>query len=856
MPYVLNGIGTWHWGKTNVFVRRDRCEFCGSHGPLRSYDTSNFFVVLFIPVIPLGRKRVISHCPRCNRFRVSSLSRWEKQKTDTLLALLTEWRQDQRNSDKACRALAATVLYQDVRAFDDIAEPIVQANGHDPHVLGLLAEAYEVFGRSDQAERALRDALANATPEQADDPGNELAGFLVRANRPAEAEPLLRHILERRHRSGAPVLLGLAAAYVEAGQNEQARRLIDELGTAFPDLLSDQEFEDLRKAAARKGGKLRPAETALGPQRDRVGSRNGPKLVATAVIAVVLALYMTIAISRGRDRQVFLVNGLDQPYEVRVNGQVHTLSPGKAEPIRLAEGELSVAVTDVSLGIEPQTLQIHTPLLTRPFKRSLFVLNPDRTAALMWEETVYAVSHATDAEYPHAFHVGESLYSFDGIDYAFVEAPDEITLPSESSVVRKHRLSLYSGPSPSYAFTTLKEQVGEGAARDWVRRRAARALDNPVMLGTLAGALGPDETIEYLRPRLSDRPVHVDAHRLYQHLVEQSRPDHDLVGEYRRLLAAEPGNTTLIYLLARVLDDRDEALRLFVQASDGQLPCAHASCALAVAALQDAEFDQGLTHIRRALVIDPDNEMFGQLELTALEAAGQYMVCLERIRRKQTKDPHLGLVAEEVYMLARAGQTEAARKRVEEWARGEHLPPQQLAMARQVLMASIHYAVGDVEQYCRALEQAAAVRLDGQPSKPGGAPPLALIARGRLDEAEAAFISAEQTGASEHLTLYIGARKVGRGDLAERCMQRAIAIYGRGTHGERQLAEALATGAVPDDRILYEVAWDTLERCILMTALGLRYPEEREQFFAMARRHNVVKRFPAHLLDEVLKPPT
>ena len=54
MPGVVNGIGTWFWGKSNVYVRRDECASCGHTGDLISYDTRSYIVILFIPVFPLS----------------------------------------------------------------------------------------------------------------------------------------------------------------------------------------------------------------------------------------------------------------------------------------------------------------------------------------------------------------------------------------------------------------------------------------------------------------------------------------------------------------------------------------------------------------------------------------------------------------------------------------------------------------------------------------------------------------------------------------------------------------------------------------------------------------------------------
>ena len=59
---TVNGIGTHYYGKRNRSTRTGVCRACGNKAALESYDTRLWVVVLFIPVIPLGRKRIINQC--------------------------------------------------------------------------------------------------------------------------------------------------------------------------------------------------------------------------------------------------------------------------------------------------------------------------------------------------------------------------------------------------------------------------------------------------------------------------------------------------------------------------------------------------------------------------------------------------------------------------------------------------------------------------------------------------------------------------------------------------------------------------------------------------------------------------
>src|ERR1041385_6063699 len=84
MPHTVNGIGTHYYGARNEQSRVGICEFCRRDTVLRSYDTRLWFVILFIPIIPLGKKRILNYCSACTRHRVLALAEWEKIKNQNL----------------------------------------------------------------------------------------------------------------------------------------------------------------------------------------------------------------------------------------------------------------------------------------------------------------------------------------------------------------------------------------------------------------------------------------------------------------------------------------------------------------------------------------------------------------------------------------------------------------------------------------------------------------------------------------------------------------------------------------------------------------------------------------------------
>ena len=71
MPTTVNGVGTHYYGKRDIASRVGTCQYCGTQGKLDTYTTRLWFVIVFIPIIPLKRVRLLDYCPRCSRHWVA-----------------------------------------------------------------------------------------------------------------------------------------------------------------------------------------------------------------------------------------------------------------------------------------------------------------------------------------------------------------------------------------------------------------------------------------------------------------------------------------------------------------------------------------------------------------------------------------------------------------------------------------------------------------------------------------------------------------------------------------------------------------------------------------------------------------
>src|SRR5690242_12378373 len=147
MPQVYNGVGTWYWGKTNIRTRRGTCEFCGRLTDLRSYDTTKFLVILMVPLVPLGEKRVFDQCKACKKHRVTSLKNFRQLRDREVGEASSEYRRSLRDPAKAEVALAKAVSFQAEEEFLSLAKDVERSLPANAALQARLGAGYAFFGK-------------------------------------------------------------------------------------------------------------------------------------------------------------------------------------------------------------------------------------------------------------------------------------------------------------------------------------------------------------------------------------------------------------------------------------------------------------------------------------------------------------------------------------------------------------------------------------------------------------------------------------------------------------------------------------------------------------------------------------
>lgn len=252
MPTTVNGIGTTYFGKKNLEQYEGVCESCNNHTTLSDYETGYFFCIIFIPIIPLGRKMILGECPICTRHRVMPLHEWERIKEESITEGVDSLRDNMDDPEKALELLGTYSAFKQYDKAEGLAKAISSnfADNYDAMLTvggwyeqrKMKAEAEECFDRCleldyDCPQSKHIRAITHIENGELDE-GRELAAELFalsaaeypggmfmlidafqKAGRPADAYEIYKAVLE-----GIPEL-------VEDGDfKKDVRKLEKELG--------------------------------------------------------------------------------------------------------------------------------------------------------------------------------------------------------------------------------------------------------------------------------------------------------------------------------------------------------------------------------------------------------------------------------------------------------------------------------------------------------------------------------------------------------------------------------------------------------------------------------------------------
>ena len=104
----------------------------------------------------------------------------------------------------------------------------------------------------------------------------------------------------------------------------------------------------------------------------------------------------------------------------------------------------------------------------------------------------------------------------------------------------------------------------------------------------------------------------------------------------------------------------------------------------------------------------------------------------------------------------------------------------------------------------------------------------------------------------EPMLVFVCAASRNNPQIADGAWAKAVGLMkSKGSRRDRVFAAELAKPGPPADSAVRNWAASPVERSIVLAALGLRYPQKRAQYFALARKLNYSNMSPSRLIAQV-----
>jgi hypothetical protein len=767
MPHVINGIGTWYLGKRNSVTRRANCGACGQIANLASYDTTLYFVIFFIPVLPLGSKKILDECPVCKRHRVTSLTQYNTGRQQAAEASLREVQADPTSAVKGVDAIRTACMFNDEQSFLALTALIEPTNPTSPDLIETLGEGYDWFNHAGAATECFERVVAVAPTLERK---RRLAAHLLKHRTYgglAKALPLLSDDLKTPSKEAVGLYVLLCEAQRAEGKHEDALRTLDLVAAADPKLVKDAWYKQTRKTSERERASGKPIASPL------------LEVSEQSVIPLLIAIFLAVAAWKGTHQQVWVVNGLDVPYNVQVGKATVSLLPQSAQQVEIGQGNVVIRSLSPDVPIPEDTVRVQTSFWTRPFSRDVIVINPDRLAIVFEDESYYAANNPPPNSEPKGV-AGEPLYTFSKIDHQFEQFPTSIKTQSGGGIITRRRVDM------ARAFTMADrvawyEFVGGAPLRKRLIPHLVTLQPHDRAAHTAMMEHVPEsESLAVVSPMLAQRPAILEAHRTYQVLTERLRPDHDLVGEYRGYLAQRPDDAVLKYLLGRITEDVAESRRLLNEATQAMPPVSAAFGALAYQAASEADFGGTLANTTKAIETE-DSESFQHMRVSAQVALRKFDDALNGPWLVPSESMHVVQVITRVQVLAMADRFDEAQAFIDTAA-----PPDgELHEYREYLLSYVAYIRGDMAAFVSHANASGNVNLRFQ----------AAIAESRLEDAEAILAEVDGDQTYGALTLLVAAQRAANTTISARQLEMALVALAKSGAGERQAARWLRAAA-------------------------------------------------------------
>lgn len=628
MPSSVNGIGTTYYGKRNLETETGVCEFCKNQTTLSTYETTHFFIVLFIPIIPLGKKQIIDDCGVCRRHRVLPAAEWQRIREEAIESSSSQLADKMDDPKAAIEHLQTLTAFRQMDEARDLAVAIEGTHANDFDVQFFLGAWNEKYGQAEVADRCF-DKAFDLDPKNPAAVRAKAMGLMEKGQFD-EAKVMLQPLAPPSQYFDPGVFYQLGIGFQSQERHADAMEQFKLVSANAPELGRDKTF----RKTVKKSEKATGVSSASILPSESIFSKSGFWWVL-GTIALAGAL-IGGTIWTGQNRTVHVVNGNQAPITVSIDGGEQVTIPASSRrKVTLAEGSHEVEIVSPNIGIPKKQFEMSSSIWTRFFNSPCFVLDPTETAGIVWEETVYSENPNDEGDFD--IKVGQTMTQFDDVDYAFQNFPDSIEVDSRSSRVTKTRVSFESLPPQALISDVVPNlsndkrlqilethlQITPDSIEDWSIYYTAGEMYDKL-----------DRCIAFMEPKLDARPVNVELHRAYQQAILDSKDkEPELRARYKKYLDEDPKNPDLIYLNGRMCETASESNAMFEKALAIEPEHTFALNATAFNLMASGDFKQASKNFQRLVTLSPDSEIYRAEYIESLFAAKNYQT-LNSVLRK------------------------------------------------------------------------------------------------------------------------------------------------------------------------------------------------------------------------------
>ncbi len=435
MIFIL--FGSRFTSREDLRRKTDTCPSCGQRQLMESFSGLKWLHLYFIPLIPLGRRRVIQQCRGCKKGYEMSVSKWEDLRDRSIAEARTLSGGDPHHLGKTLELLTAVETYGTDDAAEALVREIVSNFPHDAGALSRAAEYYrahgddasalglaERAGRADAKNDSTRRILASLYAAKADllSAMNQYLGI---------DKPLDRYDMMN--------ILYVAQGLRKAGRIREAYTLVEKINALYP--AEANAHYGIRHETKILEKKLQLTKSILRPNP----AQKKQILIASLCAGLLVAFFAALNFYIMLNQKLFVANELDQTAVVSVGeGPAVAVEPGAFAAIPLAEGEYTLTAKLGGRSLPPQKIRIANSPQQRFFNTGTFICNLAGAGIIVAEEIRYsAKADEKDEEENHyRLYTGKDFLILRGVEYPFEEPPKTIRLENHES--SKVQFSVYA----------------------------------------------------------------------------------------------------------------------------------------------------------------------------------------------------------------------------------------------------------------------------------------------------------------------------------------------------------------------------------------------------------------------------